>query len=165
MDAFFLDLYRSAAEPLPDGVDLDETGEHAAAFADSLWTAWAAGEGPLPELLAKLQDSSLPGVAIRHLSPGRPHDLYWQYVAWFGEAGSADSAANAEGDDEEGRPASWPTFYRVWHAPQFFSRSASAQRTQGRRFKLGSAGSACSQPLQVVPAVAADTGIGPGSMC
>jgi len=116
VDAFFQDLYRSTAEPLPENVNLDDDGENAAAAADSLWTASAVGEGPLAELLAKLNDPQLRGVPIRHLNPGRPHDLYWQYLAWFEEVGSAGSVASV---GSEAKAASWATFSRVWLAPQY----------------------------------------------
>lgn len=94
VDRFFAELYQSAAEPLPHGLDFVE-----------------GSDGPTLELgivpytgdQALVGMDPVPGTAVRHLPPGKPMDLYWQFLATWD--------AVTSGRDQ---PPSLETFKRCW---------------------------------------------------
>jgi hypothetical protein len=112
IDCFFIELYQSAAEPLPEGFlsngannDTDVVDDHAA----QVWNP----DHPVPDELRNLSDDIL-GVPVRHLPPGRVHDLYLQFLAWWDEQKSCADVEGVAGEPRFQNPASVATFYRRW---------------------------------------------------
>ena len=106
-------MYESAAEPLPDAlrVTVLEEGKE----SQTLWNP----NLPLPEEIRELTCDVL-GVTTRHLPPGRPHDLYLQFLAWWDDQKASMAVAGVcnEGVAGElkcrGAPC-FNTFVRRWH--------------------------------------------------
>lgn len=105
MDRFFLQLYRSSAEPLPTGFDIVGNTAHIVDDPSSglreVKEALEGDCGPV-ELFTSVQGDDLVGLARRFLPPGCISDLYWCYLA---------SLSVSPGDEE---PASFTTFWRRW---------------------------------------------------
>ena len=105
---FFVELYLSAAEPLPDSfaVATSPTVGEEGVQCDTWAEVWNPG-ATLPEDVVKLSQTKL-GVAVRHLPPGRLYDLYLQFLAWHD--------ANTSLEKTVDRPATYSTFWRQWKA-------------------------------------------------
>ena len=116
---FFSEMYQSAAEPLPDHaldpgwLDAPRPDQAVVVLDPPLEDG-----GPLALSSVLLSTANLP---VRYLPPGRPRDLYWQYLAWHDHL--QEGFGGEEGDDPDagdtlsGCPrtaASWPTFWRTW---------------------------------------------------
>lgn len=108
MHRFFLDLYRSAAEPLPHHIDsaaLDDQDCTALVQAeDASWCNSLAGNAPPVDFQAELAASA--GLRVRYIGHCRVHDLCWQYLAWNEEVSGVTGVHRP--------PASWGTFWGVW---------------------------------------------------
>jgi hypothetical protein len=93
IDIFFMELYHGAAEDLPENVhvndvdgdiqkDHDESAVHcptAETVNDIFhWTPEAAISDRAAAFIGP--QASAP---VRHLPPGKPMTLYWQFIAWF----------------------------------------------------------------------------------
>ena len=116
---FFSEMYQSAAEPLldhawdPGWLDAPRPDQAVAVLDPPLEDG-----GPLALSSVLLSTANLP---VRYLPPGRPRDLYWQYLAWHDHL--QEGFGGEEGDDPDagdtlsGCPrtaASWPTCWRTW---------------------------------------------------
>lgn len=108
-----IELYQSAAEPLPDFFHVDAPwSQDVADAAAQFWNP----DTTLPEDLRQLA-CNLMGVPVRHLPHGRVHDLYLQFLAWY-DANMQDDrpgVAGVAGGVSETGPASFSTFWRRWH--------------------------------------------------
>jgi len=104
VDLFFVELYLSAAEPLPDQLGLGK-GVAGDFEADKWAEVWNPG-ATLPHDVVRLSQAEL-GVPVRYLPPGRLHDVYLQFLAWH-DVNSIDGQGNS--------PASFVTFWRHWKA-------------------------------------------------
>ncbi|CAJ1363954.1 unnamed protein product, partial [Effrenium voratum] len=122
VDMFFLELYHQSAEDLPEtfqarDVDLQiaaDNGEQAEGEPQSYmyqvsnvaeifsWTPEAA----IAQNIMALSTVDLSAVPIRHLPPGKPMSLFWQFQAW---CEAAESLAGSQF-----KAPSWSTFWRVW---------------------------------------------------
>ena len=118
VDHFMIELYQSAAEPLPDGFLVDGPWSVGGlSVGDDAAQVWNP-DATLPEELRQLACDFM-GVPVRHLPHGRLHDLYLQFLAWHdanmqgGEPGVARVAGVAS-DAVERAPASFSTFWRRW---------------------------------------------------
>ena len=106
-------MYASAAEPLPDALRvtiLEEVRE-----SQSLWNP----DLPLPDEIRELTSDVL-GVAVRYLPPGRLHDLYLQFLAWWDDQKATIGVAGVCHEGVAGelncrRPPSFTSFCRRWH--------------------------------------------------
>lgn len=115
VDRFFAEMYQSAAEGLPDGAVEDSEWHEQEKNIEKLADAMGHFDQLRPELWQRLW-SDAPGLPVRHLPPGRVHDLFLQYHAWHEE------------HSMEQAPASWSTFWRCWslkwhHVLAFRSKS------------------------------------------
>ena len=108
VDMFFLELYHQSAEDLPEtfqAQDVDarmsmeqgfEVGADMALYTKQIekveevfsWTPEAA----ISQNIMALSAVSLSTVPVRHLPPGKPMALYWQFQSW------CEAAANFSGD-------------------------------------------------------------------
>ena len=118
MSTFLAELYQSAAEPLPEcAVDTDWLETDAAADWASTLDPDMCSRGPmgLASLLMEVK-----GLPIRFLPPGRPRDLYWQFLCWCDNLSASGLSLAASGVSLAGEPAvnvtpaSWATFWRAW---------------------------------------------------
>ena len=120
IDFFFMELYQSAAEPLPDRFGSgtwDELNPQASKDCNAqLWNP----DLPLPQEIQALTADVL-GIPVRYLPPGRPHDIYLQYLGWFDDlksAGGLDCAGvggvGEVGGDRSQKPAAFNTFWLRW---------------------------------------------------
>lgn len=101
VDRFFAETYQSAAEGLPDCSIHDEDWVNQEKNIEQLADAMGHFDTLRPELWQRLW-MHVPGLPLRHLPPGRPHDLYLQFMAWHEQ-------------HQNSRPAaSWSTFWRCW---------------------------------------------------
>lgn len=115
---FLAELYQSAAEPLPDfaistdWLDTDMARDWASTLDPDLSSRGPTG---LADLVREVK-----GLPVRFLPPGRPRDLYWQYLCWldhFSEpAGGSTTVAKGLALAGIGScvAASWSTFWRTW---------------------------------------------------
>jgi len=114
VDCFLMELYQSAAEPLPDGFcndgiwDANDT-ERSADHAAQVWNP----DQPLPDELRALSAEVL-GVPVRHLPPGRVHDLYLQFLAWWDEQRDCANVEGVAGEPRFRTPPSVSTFHKQW---------------------------------------------------
>ena len=124
VDMFFLELYHQSAEDLPEtfkAQDVDaqmsmeqgfEVGSDMALYTKQIekvdevfaWTPEAA----IAQNIMALSAVSLSTVPCRHLPPGKPMALYWQFQSW------CEAAANFSGDPNTVKTPSWSTFWRAW---------------------------------------------------
>ena len=116
IDFFFIDLYHTSSEDLPEHEHKCEDVDKS--IADDM-------EAPLEVLCPKLEEtfSWTPEASIaetvahlvgptsdaplRHLSPGTVVSLYWQFLAWF------DATDNLCRSGQHQAP-SWTSFWRSW---------------------------------------------------
>lgn len=68
------------------------------------WTPEAA----ISQNIMALSAASLSTVPVRHLPPGKPMALYWQFQSW------CEAAANCSGRPNNVKTPSWSTFWRAW---------------------------------------------------
>lgn len=125
VDMFFLELYHQTAEDLPEtfqaqDVDKQISMEHGfdaeaadmALYAKQIskveevfsWTPEAA----IAQSMMALSSVDLSTVPCRHLPPGKPMALYWQFQSW------CEAAASFSGDPGAVKTPSWSTFWRAW---------------------------------------------------
>lgn len=117
MCVFLAELYQGAAEPLPEcAIDSDWLETDMAADWASTLDPDVSSRGPmgLANLLLDVK-----GLPVRFLPPGRPRDLYWQYLCWCDNVksrigGWSLAAGGMSPADNDFRPASWATFWRTW---------------------------------------------------
>ena len=114
VDLFMAELYKSAAEPLPEAFDPGEWADDRGAPDDNaeIWNT----DLPVPEEIRAMTGDVL-GVPVRHLPHGKPHDLYLQYLAWHQiqlERGGEGVERCDEDADVATEPASLSTFWRCW---------------------------------------------------
>lgn len=112
VDWFFIELYQSAAEPLPEGFLNNNDGDDSDVVADHAAQVWNP-DHPLPDELRNFNDDIL-GVPVRHLPPGRIHDLYLQFLAWWDEQKNCAEVEGVAGDERFQQPACVAGFYRRW---------------------------------------------------
>lgn len=90
VDFFFAELYRSAAEPLPDPPSRSGTDGVIVLMKDCPWTdleeadvqEWTPDNMPTEQFVALTvgcHGAGSPGVPVRYLQHGRLHDLYWLF--------------------------------------------------------------------------------------
>ena len=123
VDMFFLELYHQTAEDLPEtfasqDVDAQMSMEQGfqvegdmSLYAKQLakveevftWTPEAAIAQSIMALSVDLST-----VPCRHLPPGKPMALYWQFQSW------CEAAASFCGDFTAVKTPSWTTFWRAW---------------------------------------------------
>ena len=124
MDMFFLEPYHQTAEDLPESyhtVAVDATMSHDAGFDVDGDTALYAKqiskvdevfswtpEAALSQSIMALGSVDLSTVPCRHLPPGKPMGLFWQFQAW------CDAAASFGGALACVKTPSWATFWRAW---------------------------------------------------
>lgn len=145
-DWFLLELYMTAAEPLPHEEYVNGRVDDNIEVDDSVWLATTSEKSrasdSLPDVGQQLADwsadkhftqhalllagegsTALRGVPRRYLPHGRVHDLYWQFLATLEvKAGLSQGALEAPDmlqTSEKSRKLtapSWSTFLRRWHA-------------------------------------------------
>ena len=121
VDMFFLELYQQSAEDLPEtfpSQDVDaqismeqgfEVEGNMALYTKQIakveevfsWTPEAA----IAQNIMSLSSVDLSTVPCRHLPPGKPMALYWQFQSW------CEAAANFCGDSSAVKTPSWSTFW------------------------------------------------------
>ena len=117
VNLFFMELYHGSCEDLPEnsmhfqGDDAFKAGKEVEAPVDIFgWTPEAAISERAAHFL-----SPNPAVPMRHLPPGSPVSLFWQFKAWW--AALEEHHKNAAQDNshrvQRERP-SWSTFWRAW---------------------------------------------------
>ena len=112
VDAFFTDLYQSAAEPLAhdfsytceshDGHSMVQEAPDECILAHL--RDWCTPTSPVEQIIHAADPH--PGLARRYLPHGTVSDLYWQYLAWH--------EALHSGSEEPPDPVSFSTFYRAF---------------------------------------------------
>jgi len=136
VNQFFLELYMSAAEPMPHEDYVVGTGvDDDIACDDDPWAPAAADVGDEPPNAEWDPDRSVPsvvqaflgqdvGLRRRFLQNSCLSHLYWLFLAGFERPGVQTSLSDDSGSDddgtvqvEHGRPAlpSFSTFKRAWH--------------------------------------------------
>ena len=116
---FFLELYHQSAEDLPETLQVQHVDENISADQDGdapvymrqvsteaevfSWTPEAA----IVQNIMALSTVDLSTVPVRHLPPGKPMSLFWQFQAW------CEAVQKIAGADAIKVP-SWSTFWRVW---------------------------------------------------
>ena len=114
-DQFFIDLYCSAAEPVPVDLHIDNVEESVAEGAvDNLdcdsFVVHGMGDPlewdpfrPKHQIVEEVQGQGSTGLPKRELPHGTVPDLYWQFLAYFNQLTH---------DNKD--PPSFSTFRRVW---------------------------------------------------
>ena len=124
IDIYFMELYHGAAEDLPENVHVNDVDAHIQRDHDEstvhcpsaetvndmfTWTPEAAISDRAAGFIGP--QSSAP---VRHLPPGKPITLYWQFVAWFTALqGIAVGIGLNDLNFLRGVPG-WTTFHRRW---------------------------------------------------
>ena len=124
IDLFFMELYHGAAEDLPENthtydVDADIDKDHeestvhcpdAASIADLFnWTPEAAISERAAHFIGP--NASAPR---RHLPPGKPTTLYWQFLDWYESIRDVAGSSGINDLPFLAKFPSWTTFHRRW---------------------------------------------------
>ena len=115
VDHFFTTLYVGAAEDLPEiatmhGVDAAIEGNVDCSPESELGLGWQP-DAPVPELLVALSQGT---ARTRHLPPGKPIDVWWQFLAWFSANRRVARVDETDLEVEDHVVPSWTTFWRAW---------------------------------------------------
>ena len=124
IDLFFMELYHGAAEDLPENIhthdvdgeiekDHEESAVHCpdgTSIADLFnWTPEAA----ISERAAHFIGPNV-SAPVRHLPPGKPITLFWQFLAWY-EAIRDIAGSSGISLGFLNKFPSWTTFHRRWY--------------------------------------------------
>lgn len=115
---FFWELYKSAAEDLPEDPiptlsNVDDAIRSDKANVPEVFDdipEWTPND-LATDLLALHNDNSETVLRPRKIQHGHLRDIWWQFVAWFSAL-----PALSPGFDAEKKCPSWSTFWRVWRA-------------------------------------------------
>lgn len=117
VDRFFAEMYQTAAEALPDGSVSDTDWFAKVRNVEQFAQTMENYETMRPDSLQKLW-ANVGDLPVRHLPPGKLHDLYLQYLAWHDEHAKnmslCDRGISVISGSPDETPAAWTTFWRCW---------------------------------------------------
>ena len=149
---FFLELYHQSAEDLPEtfqaqDVDAQMSMEQGFEVGTDMALCTKQIEKveevfSIAQNIMALSAVSLSTVPLRHLPPGKPMALYWQFQSW------CEAAADFSGDPNNVKTPSWSTFWRAWSDKWSYSERSRSTKSALTALPSGSPSRARGRALQ-----------------